>query len=341
MQDATTHSPRSGSSPNRAWLGSAVETADGYARCRSDRRQLSRELIHVRVLHPIETPRLVRDPLLRPGSAIRTGLSSARLVVTGVLIHGLIVSVFAIVNHLAGDRSEFRPPERVQVRIIDKLEPPPVVEVEPERGPVAPDFAPKEPEAPKSKPRVVPKKLIAVVEETPEPAEPEAAPVRHRVVGLSFESTVSGGQGPSFGTGTTRMGRTENQAVAPTRAALAPTSGGGQLKSSGGKREQRVASRIPTRDAVFTDPKRARPSKPSYPAKLKAQGIEGSVLVRVHIDAAGNVSRVSVLKSSGHAAFDDAARRAARAEKFVPAKRDGHAVPFTLSYSYRFRIEDN
>ena len=100
---------------------------------------------------------------------------------TAVLIHGLIVSVFAIVNHLAGDASEFRPPERVQVRIIDKPDPPPV-EVEPERGPVAPDFAPKEPEPPKPEPRVVPKKIVAVAEETPEPAEPVTAPVRHRVV---------------------------------------------------------------------------------------------------------------------------------------------------------------
>ena len=63
--------------------------------------------------------------------------------------------------------------------------------------------------------------------------------------------------------------------------------------------------------------------------------------VRVSIEANGKVSSVTVLKGSGHQAFDEAAERAAMAETFTPATRDGKPVAYTLSYSYRFRIEEN
>jgi len=84
-----------------------------------------------------------------------------------------------------------------------------------------------------------------------------------------------------------------------------------------------------------------KPSKPPYPTTLKAQGIEGDVQVRVTIDTKGKVTKISILKGSGHKAFDLAAKSAAAIETFTPATRDGKAVTYTLSYSYRFRIEEN
>jgi protein TonB len=103
---------------------------------------------------------------------------------------------------------------------------------------------------------------------------------------------------------------------------------------------QRVASHIPTRDTQFEKPKRLKPNRPEFPAALKAQGVEGDVVVRVDIAADGHVTGVAIVRSSGYPAFDEAAKRAATSEQFAPALRDGVAVPFTLSYSYRFRIED-
>jgi TonB family protein len=103
---------------------------------------------------------------------------------------------------------------------------------------------------------------------------------------------------------------------------------------------QRAATNIPTRDAQFEKPKRMRQNEPAYPATLKAQGIEGDVTVSVSIDAGGQVTGVSIVQSSGQAAFDQAAQQAARAERFSPAVRDGQPVAFTLTYSYRFRIQD-
>jgi protein TonB len=62
--------------------------------------------------------------------------------------------------------------------------------------------------------------------------------------------------------------------------------------------------------------------------------------VMVSIDATGKVTTVKVLKSSGYPELDEAARVAALSEEFEPATRDGAAIPYTLSYTYRFRLED-
>jgi protein TonB len=137
------------------------------------------------------------------------------------------------------------------------------------------------------------------------------------------------------------MGRTEASAADPERAAKA--TGDGMRVASAvpeGTATQRAATLIPTRDAQFEKPKRLRQNEPSYPATLKAQGIEGDVTVSVSIDATGQVTSVSIVRSSGQPAFDQAAQQAARAERFTPAVRDGRPVAFTLTYSYRFRIQD-
>jgi TonB family protein len=64
------------------------------------------------------------------------------------------------------------------------------------------------------------------------------------------------------------------------------------------------------------------------------------VLVKVSLHARGVVREAAVLQSSGHAEFDAAALSTARTERFAPAIRDGTPVPYTLSYTYRFQIED-
>jgi protein TonB len=103
---------------------------------------------------------------------------------------------------------------------------------------------------------------------------------------------------------------------------------------------QRAATAIPSKGEKLEKPRRLELKEPAYPATLRAQGIEGEVLVTVSIDALGVVQQAAVLRGSGHAEFDAAALSAARAERFAPATRDGTPVPFTLSYTYRFRIEE-
>jgi protein TonB len=259
-------------------------------------------------------------------------------------IHLMIVVVFAAANRWGGDAAPHHAPERLTVRIIEtapKVPEPVAVEIpEPVEGPVAQDFPEKTPPKPAPpKPRKAPPAAPSRAEASEAPAAQPAPAAPRALFGLSLESTVAG-SGPAFATGTSRMGQAPTAATAATgtrgnAAPTAPTEQGAQAQVS-----QRAAARIPTRDTAFTKPKRVLVQEPSYPPTLRAQGIEGDVLVRVHISAAGAVTQVSILQSSGHADFDRAAEAAAHREQFSPATRDGKPVPFTLSYSYRFRIED-
>lgn len=309
-----------------------------FAAGRNTKRQASRELIHSRVVHPIDTPRLIPDPLERRDSRKLSALSGIRLVVAAIVIHAFIIACFALVGQLVGEQASYHPPERLTVKIVETKPPPPVVEEPPvEPAPIVPEFV--EPTPP---PPPVAAKKPTKTQDAPEPTpEPEAAPVPRRIVGLSLESTVEG-NGPSFATGTSRMGQTDTHATDPTQARRAPTASASAAAApvATAAATQRVAAHIPTRDTQFEKPKRLRPSRPPFPAALKAQGVEGDVVVRVDIAVSGQVTNVTIVQSSGHAAFDDAAKRAASSEHFAPATRDGTPVPFTLTYSYHFRIED-
>jgi TonB family protein len=318
-----------------------------------------RKRIHEQVLHPIDTPSLLRDPLFHPSSPIDSTIGSLKLLFTAVAVHGFIILVFAAVTDLMGEKGDYAPPERVVVQVIETRPPPPPIPLPIEEeieevvlAPLPPDFVPKDPTPPKPQAtkRKAPtkKRIIKRPDAELPPKDPIVPPPRRRIPGIGFSSTTPGGKGPAFATGTTRMAETGSTAVDPNIAKQEPEgqdvgtpNGKGNGTGKTATREQRIASNIPTRGSVFAKPKRTKPNKPPYPTTLKAQGIEGDVQVRVTISAKGKVTKVSVLKGSGHKAFDDAATQAAMAESFTPATRDGNAVEYTLSYSYRFRIEEN
>ena len=205
---------------------------------------------------------------------------------------------------------------------------------------------PPPPEPPKPEPE--PPKPVARVER-PAPAklaEPEPPPPDEvkkpppRVVGLSLDSTSEGGGGPSFAVGNTREGTTEKKAVDKELVApvgVAPIAVPTEKPPAG---PNQVASRIPTMGAKIVLPKRKRPATLVYPETLKAQGIEADVTVLVVVGADGKPQSVKIAKGSGYPELDEAARNAALGEEFDPATRDGAAVSYTLSFTYRFRLED-
>ena len=65
---------------------------------------------------------------------------------------------------------------------------------------------------------------------------------------------------------------------------------------------------------------------PRYPSKELRDGIGGIVMLRVTIDAQGNVLDVQIQKSSRNRNLDRAAMDAARKWKFNPGMRGGQKV---------------
>ena len=67
-------------------------------------------------------------------------------------------------------------------------------------------------------------------------------------------------------------------------------------------------------------------SKPQYPQADIAASHEGTVTLNFRVDASGFVTESAILRSSGYASMDEAARGALHRCRFAPALRDGKPV---------------
>lgn len=95
------------------------------------------------------------------------------------------------------------------------------------------------------------------------------------------------------------------------------------------------------RNATLTEPVAAAYLKnppPVYPRSALRRKKQGTVMVAVLVDTHGMPLRVSLDRSSGHEALDDAALEAVRKWKFVPARRGSELVEASVVVPVEFRI---
>lgn len=92
-------------------------------------------------------------------------------------------------------------------------------------------------------------------------------------------------------------------------------------------------------EIIITEPRyRASPRPPVYPRRARDLGQEGTAMIRVKLDLAGNPAEVSLLESSGYALLDHAAIRAARGWQFEPERRGGRPVAAFVHIPVRFAL---
>ena len=78
---------------------------------------------------------------------------------------------------------------------------------------------------------------------------------------------------------------------------------------------------------------------PRYPVSARRNGEQGTVTLRVLVTREGGASTVSVDKTSGSTALDQAAVEAVRGWKFVPARQGAQAVEAWVLVPVVFRLE--
>ena len=104
-----------------------------------------------------------------------------------------------------------------------------------------------------------------------------------------------------------------------------------------------VRTAAPTIDAEdVPDDRAAEPVsrvQPEYPAEALRTREEGTVLLRVEVDAQGNAASVEIERSSRSRELDRAARDAVSRWTFRPAIEDGKPVPSTVTVPVDFRVE--
>jgi periplasmic protein TonB len=80
--------------------------------------------------------------------------------------------------------------------------------------------------------------------------------------------------------------------------------------------------------------------EPSYPPASRRAGEEGTVRLRVLVDATGKPKDVQVAQTSGFSRLDDAAKQAVRRWKFQPATNGGQAITVWTQVAITFRLTD-
>lgn len=77
----------------------------------------------------------------------------------------------------------------------------------------------------------------------------------------------------------------------------------------------------------------------NYPRAAKERGWEGTVKLKVHIQADGEIGEVIVLESSGHDMLDEAAVDMVKEGNATPARRGDKQVDSWVILPYRFHLE--
>ena len=79
-----------------------------------------------------------------------------------------------------------------------------------------------------------------------------------------------------------------------------------------------------------------------YPSAAYAQKIQGNTILRIYIDANGNVlsDSTSVQERSGTSALDSAAIVGARELHFIPAKKNGQGMAVSILFPVYWRHPD-
>jgi len=136
-----------------------------------------------------------------------------------------------------------------------------------------------------------------------------------------------------IGTGTT----TDVTATTPTEtavpAATPARSASGRARASANTRGNAGTT---TASAGSRDAALLAHETPRYPVAAVRSGVEGTVMLRIAVDANGVPTDIGYAQRSGNQDLDRAAMQAARDWRFRPAQRDGRAVASTVNVPVHF-----
>lgn len=296
---------------------------------RAQRRRMKRR---TRVLHPLSPKVSIRLAASAPVATPTAWRRPLAFFGISACVHFAAATLLSVV---APD-PEPAPPRRGPVVVTRYVAPvPPATTAgpelpEPPAEPAPPTPAPRrKTRTPERPPKVSTPRAPSPDAAPPQASAPDAQPEPPRL-GLKLESGVAG-----FGVATSETGgAVARPSGEPSSDVVAQALGSGP-----GFGAQRV-SRAPGSGGGLERPRRVQQLEPEYPAELRAQGIEGDVTVRIRLSEDGSVVDARLVASSGYDAFDRAALETARRERFSPARDRGRPISFDLSYTYRFRLED-
>lgn len=201
-----------------------------------------------------------------------------------------------------------------------------IIELKPPPPPPPPEEPKPEPEKPKPPPVRVQAPKPPPVEAPPPPNDtppPETPPKPvPLVVGISLSSTVASG-GFAAPVGNTLYGKTADKAVDAQE--VKPYAAPKYVPPGGADTDPRPLFEFKLKDR-------------DYPEEARKNEIEGEVVLKVTIDASGNVAAVVVLRGPGYG-LNEAAAAAMKKFRWAPATKNGEPVGTTIVYKYTFLLD--
>jgi periplasmic protein TonB len=106
-------------------------------------------------------------------------------------------------------------------------------------------------------------------------------------------------------------------------------------KSTGGWEDE---SETYTEAGVSSRARLLEGTPPEYPQAARAAAVEADLPLELVVDARGAVVDAQLLRHAGYG-LDEAALRAVRAFRFIPAQRAGHGVSVRMRWVVNFRLD--
>lgn len=181
----------------------------------------------------------------------------------------------------------------------------------------------------------------------PVPMMPTASPVKAKSVSTSTprkmpDAKIMSASRTAQASGSSHS--SQSTALTPTAITSAEPSGASSDTGTTKSSPAPLASTAKSSDAgtAFTPPRYGvaylNNPAPKYPAIAKRQGQQGRVLMRVLVTAEGAAKDVQLLSGSGFETLDDAALKAVRRWRFVPAKQGDTAVSAWVQVPIEFKL---
>jgi protein TonB len=230
---------------------------------------------------------------------------------------GIVIPVTLETAQRAQETPSREPEPEPKPNTAPETELKPEPEPESEQEPMSAPEATQEPPAPLAAPMDSSSTLEPEITTT---AEPTAKPIVEPII----EPTIS--QKPDL----------SSMREAPTQTRVKGAASADSGKATGSVQQRSEPATLPLTPA-HVDPNYLHRPNPVYPALSKRLREEGTVLLRVNLDAQGIVLDLTIEKSSSFQRLDQAALEAVKQWRFIPAKRGQEAMPSSALVPIEFK----
>lgn len=155
------------------------------------------------------------------------------------------------------------------------------------------------------------------------------------LLALAWWLTAQRNAGAASDAATDTVAVTPAESTAPTATpahAASNRAGASARASARGNASASAAAASPVGAALLAH------DTPRYPTAALRSGTEGTVMLRIAVDANGVPTDIGYAQRSGDRDLDRAALQAAQDWRFRPARRDGRAVASTVNVPVRFTL---